>query len=205
MVASRRSLPLVPLFLIVMTCPVLAADLFVGVSFVQSFEESAKNGFGIQGGVLFEISDIVQIGPEIGWSNFGKSVTDVNVQGTGYDRYQEIYDTDLWHILAVARIGKQGDGLRPFAQGGLGAYIVRAQDEIRYYNQGQEVPELYFEQSASDTEAGVNAGGGVRLDFGSSFESVLEGRLDLPFAFSPEDGFDTHAIGRILGSFAYRF
>ena len=205
MVASRRSLLLVPFFVIVMTCPALAADLFVGVSFLQSFKESAKNGFGAYGGVLFEISDIVQIGPEIGWSNFGKTVTDVNVLGTGYDSYQETYDADLWHVIAVARVGKQGDGLRPFAQGGLGAYIFRAQDEIRYYNQGQEVPELYFEQKGSDTEAGVNAGAGVRFSLGSSLEGVLEGRFDLPFAFSPEDGVVTHSMGRILSSVAYRF
>ena len=196
---------LAPVFMMSPWSSAQAADCFVGVSFVQSFEEADENGFGILGGVLFEVSETVRVGPEIGWSNFGKSVTNVEVTGTGYDRYEEIYDTDLWHVIAVARLGKQGEGLLPFVQGGLGAYIVTAHDEIHYYDAGQEVPELHFEQKSSDAEAGVNAGAGVRFSAGSSFEGVIEGRLDLPFAFSPEDGVVTHAIGRALTSVAYRF
>ena len=205
MINRFHALILMTLAAILPASPAGANDVFVGVSFMQSFEEADNNGFGILGGVLFEVSDIVQVGPEIGWSNFGRSVTQVDVIGTGYDRYEETYDIDMWHVMAMARVGKQGDGLYPFAQGGFGAYIFNTNDEIRYYNAGQEVPELFFEQSGSDTEAGVNGGGGLRFSVGSSFEGVIAGRLDLPFAFSPENGAKAHAIGRVISSLAYRF
>jgi opacity protein-like surface antigen len=200
----RRLMFLSALLMAGMASTARAAEVFVAVSFVQSFQESDLHGVGIDGGILFELSETVKIGPEIGWSNLGEDINDVEGPGTGYDRVREAFKTEMFHVTAAARIGKKGDGIRPYGAGGLGAYIFRAHDEINYFNQGEEVPELYFEESSSEIHPGFNLGGGARYNIGHSLGLGVDGRLDVTLGVGDE-GVTAHPLGRISTGLSYGF
>jgi hypothetical protein len=127
------------------------------------YSRGLGDAFAGQGALSTHIGGYRTVGPagslglELGYTRFA-SLTSIipDIYGPG-SLQREDFRRSLWSAIASLRARWGAGPWRPYAQVGLGAYLVRVQDKIVTTDAaGAPLPALQFEQTASEVKPGVN-------------------------------------------------
>jgi hypothetical protein len=127
------------------------------------YSKGLGDAFGGQGAFSAHVAGYRTVGPagalglELGYTRFSSLVSIIpDIYGPG-SLQQEDFRRSLWTATASLRT-RVGQGMwRPYGGVGLGAYLVRVQDQIVTTDAaGVPIPGLQFEQTASEVKPGAN-------------------------------------------------